>query len=297
MTIRRETAAGRGRSGGLLFTLAALANTAFGCTTSATAPVSLELRVGGGEREFTLGDGTRLLLTRADLAFGPFYLCAGAQAGQSCQTALAEWREAEVIDTIDPELVTVGTAEGYSGRALSYMHDCGLVSLLTTDEPLVLSAAEELGGRSVAIEGVAEVEVDGAPSVPFRIELTLASSREADRGQPVVRSAPGAFDATIGSDSSVLVVRVQPSAWLTHLNASAFWQEASCDASSSGTVCAGTESQDCASGQRVDCSATGQICAPGAGCQDEVVLDGESVAGRSIAQAITLAVGLDVSVE
>lgn len=282
---------------GLALALGALVGAFFGCTTSATTPVSLDLRVGGGERDVTLADGTRLVLTRADFAFGPFYLCSGAQAGQSCQTALAEWREAVVVDALEEELVTVGTVDGYSGRALSYMHDCGLVSLLTAEDPLVLPAAEELGGRSVVIEGVAELPLEGAPSTPFRVELTLASSREADRGQPVVRSAPGDFDATLGSDSNSLTVRLHPADWLAKLDASAFWQDAGCDADDATTVCAGAESQDCESGDRVDCSAMGQVCVPDIGCQDQIVLGDESAAGRAVAQAITLAVGLDVSVD
>lgn len=282
---------------GLALALGPLMVAFFGCTTSATTPVSLELRVGGGAREVTLADGTRLVLTRADLAFGPFYLCSGAQAGQSCQTALAEWREAEVVDALEEALVSVGTVDGYSGRALSYMHDCGLVSLLTAEDPLVLPAAEELGGRSVIMEGVAELPFEGAPSAPFRVELTLASSREADRGQPVVRSAPGHFDATLGSDSTSLTVRLHPTDWLAKLDASAFWQDADCDADDATTVCAGPESQDCESGDRVDCSAMGQVCVPDIGCQDQIVLGDESAAGRAVAQAITLAVGLDVSVE
>jgi hypothetical protein len=281
----------------LVLTLGALVSTFFGCTTSATLPVSLELRVGGGGREIMLDDGTRLVLTRADLAFGPFYLCAGAQAGQSCQTALAQWREAEVIDGLEDALVTVGTVDGYSGRALSYMHDCGLVSLLTAEDALVLPAAEELGGRSVIIEGAAELPFEDAPSAPFRFELTLASSREADRGQPVVRSAPGDFDATVDSDSTSVTVRVRPSDWLAKLDASTFWQDTDCATDDAITVCAGATSQDCESGERVDCGTLGQVCVPDRGCQDELVFDDESAAGRAVAQAITLAAGLDVSVE
>lgn len=281
----------------LTLALGALVSAFFGCTTSATTQVSLELRVGGGEPEITLADGTRLVLTRADVAFGPFYLCSGAQAGQSCQTALAEWREAEVVNGLEEALVTVGTVDGYSGRALSYMHDCGLVSQLTAEGPLVLPAAEELGGRSVVIEGVAELPLEGGPSTPFRVELTLSSSREADRGQPVVRSAPGDFDAMLGSDSTSLTVRLHPAAWLAKLDASAFWQDVDCDADDASTRCAGAESQDCESGDRVDCSALGQVCVPDVGCQDEIVWGDESAAGRAVAQAITLAVGLDVSVE
>lgn len=282
---------------GFLLTGALLACVFTGCTTSAMPPVTLDLRVGGGEREVTLGDGTHLVLERADLAFGPFYLCAGAQAGQSCQTALGEWREARVVDTLDPEQVSVGTLEGYAGRALSYMHDCGLVSLSTTEEPLVLPAAEELAGHSVRIAGVAALDQDDGPTVPFRLELRLASSRDADRGQPVVRSAPGALDVEINPETTALSVRLQPTEWLTGLSARDFWQDAACEDGAVGVLCAGTESQDCASGERVDCAALGQICAPGRGCQDEVVFDDESPAGRSVAQAIALARGLEVRID
>jgi len=266
------------------------------CTESATVPVSLELRVSGGPGVTTLPDGTRLALSRADLAFGPVYLCAGAQAGATCDTALGEWRSAEVVDTLDPAERTIGELEGYSGRALSYMHDCGLVSLLTRDEPLVLPAADDLGGRSVVIEGTAEVD-GGDTLVPFRLELTLASSTEVDRGQPVVRSSPGDFDAVVDGDHSTLRARFTPADWLTGLDRAAFWQESSCQSGDRGFVCAGAVSQNCETGEDVDCSAQEQICAPDQGCQDIIRYDGDSAPGRAVSQAITLSQGLELAVE
>jgi len=267
-----------------------------GCTESAVFPISLDLYARGGTTEATLADGTRLLFDRADLAFGPFYACAGAQAGQTCMAALAEWREAAVIDLLDADPMLVGSLDGYSGRALSYMHDCGIVSLLTTETPLVLGAAEELGGRSLALEGTAELPLAGAPSVPFRIALTIASS-EADRGQPVVRSAPGAFDAELHPETSALTATFDSAAWVTGLDLGAFFQDESCNDQSAAVVCAGTTSQDCQSGETEDCAAAGQICAPDRGCQDELVIDDTSEAGRSVAQAVTLGAGLVVVVD
>jgi len=264
------------------------------CTQSAQEPVAFALRARGGAATTELADGTLLTLSRAELAFGPFYLCAGAQAGPTCDTALAEWRDSRVLDLLDTAPVTLGEITGYSGRALSYMHDCGIVSLLTQDEPLVLPAAEELGGHSAVLEGQADLAVDGAPNVPFRIELRVASSSEADRGQPVVRSSPGQFDAVIDAGTTRLTAAFDARAWLVELDRSAFWQDASCTAESPGVVCAGTVSQDCTAGESTDCAADGQICAPNQGCQDAVVLDEDSAAGRAVAQAITLTAGLEV---
>jgi hypothetical protein len=268
-----------------------------GCTQSAQEPVRFELRARGGSASAELADGALLTLSRAELAFGPFYLCAGAQAGPNCETALTEWRDSRVLDLLEPSAVTLGELTGYSGRALSYMHDCGIVSLLTQDEPLLLGAAEDLDGHSAVLEGEADLTIDGAPDVPFRFELRLASSSEADRGQPVVRSSPGEFDAIIDASTTRLTTTFDVRAWLLELDQSAFWQNESCTAESSGIVCAGTVSQDCQAGESTDCSAAGQICAPNQGCQDRVVLDEDTAAGRAVAQAIVLTAGLDVLVE
>lgn len=267
-----------------------------GCTDSAVTEVSMDLEVRGGARETTLGDGTHVELTQADLAFGPFYLCAGAQAGMNCASALVEWTSAVTVDALSDAPVAIGELEGYSGRALSYMHDCGIVSLLTTDRPLVLPAAESLGGNSVRLVGVAEPPTGGVV-VPFRIELVIASSSEADRGQPVVRSAPGDLDAEVGTESRTLRAHFEPTMWIAGLDASMFWQDGSCEDGGPSLVCAGTTSQNCESGESIDCLATGQICAPHHGCQSEVLLDGASTAGRSVAQAITLAAGLEIELD
>jgi hypothetical protein len=242
----------------------------------------------------TLSDGTQLTLSRGELALGPVYLCAGAQAGQNCQAALAEWREARVVDVLSSAEQSLGTLEGYSGRALSYMHDCGIVSLLTDSAPLVLPAAEELGQKSVRLEGSAQLAQTGAPTIPFRIALAIASSADADRGQPVVRSSPGQFDEEIGPDTARLTLSFDAGAWLSGLQQDAFWQDTPCTADGPAVVCAGTVSQDCSSETAVDCAESQQVCAPNQGCQDVVVLDEETTAGRSVAQAITLTAGLDV---
>jgi hypothetical protein len=236
-------------------------------------------------------------LSEATLAFGPFYLCSGAQAGPSCDTALGEWKDSRALDLLRTAPVTLGELSGYGGRALSYMHDCGIVSLLTQDEPLVLAAAEEQGGHSVVLVGAAEPTVSGAPRVPFRIELDIASSNQADRGQPVVRSSPGQFDAAIDGDTTSLTVAFDAGAWLTEVNPSTFWQDAACAPDGPPTVCAGTVSQDCEVDVSVDCAEQDQICAPNIGCQDAIAIDQGSAAGRAVAQAITLTVGLEVRVE
>jgi len=267
------------------------------CTQSAQEPVAFALRARGGAATAELADGTLLTLSRAELAFGPFYLCAGAQAGPNCDTALAEWRDSRVLDLLDTAPVTLGELTGYSGRALSYMHDCGIVSLLTQNEPLLLPAAGELDGHSAVLEGQADLAEGDAPNVPFRFLLRVASSAEADRGEPVVRSSPGQFDTVIDASTTRLTATFDARTWLLELDRSAFWQDASCTAQSSGVVCAGTVSQDCAAGESTDCAAAGQICAPNQGCQDAVVLDEGSPAGRAVAQAITLTAGLQILVE
>lgn len=157
-------------------------------------------------------DGVTLQLTRADLAFGPLVLCAGATAGELCDTARVEWLDSVVVDALDPQPATVGSLNGVSGSVRSWMYDLGISSQLTDDDPFVLSAAESLDGMSVVIEG--EAILDGL-ALPFRAALPIAQAGDAERGVPMVRkSSSEQFSHVITGAEASLTVRFDAAAWL-----------------------------------------------------------------------------------
>ena len=73
------------------------------CAETSQERVQIPLEVTGTAPAGTvlsLGD-VPVTLTRADLAFGPLYLCAGTQAGELCETARLEWLDSVVVDALD----------------------------------------------------------------------------------------------------------------------------------------------------------------------------------------------------
>ncbi len=151
-------------------------------------------------------------LDRADLAFGPLYLCAGATAGALCDTARAEWLDSVVIDTLSGEAVRAGELSGVSGQVRSYMYDLGISSQLTRSEPFVLDAARALGGASFALEGRAQVN---GGEVVFRALIPVQQTTDTELGVPVIRKAATAsFSHELASDDSGVVVRFDVRAWV-----------------------------------------------------------------------------------
>ena len=83
-----------------------------------------------------MGD-VSVTIDRADLAFGPLYLCAGATAGDLCDTARFEWLDSAVVDTTLSDPVKVGELSGVTGTVRSWMYDLGLSSQLTREAPFI----------------------------------------------------------------------------------------------------------------------------------------------------------------
>jgi hypothetical protein len=165
-----------------------------------------------------------LSLTRADVAFGPLYVCAGVQAGANCDTARLEWRESAVVDALSEEPQQLGILEGVSGTVRSWMFDYGITSLLTENAPKILSAAHELGGVSLVLEGKA---VLSGTEVPFSVEVVVQQEDTAERGVPVVRkSSSDVFSGEVTVDTEVLEVRFDPTVWAAALRRSYFEERA-----------------------------------------------------------------------
>src|SRR5690606_2863629 len=152
---------------------------AIACVAVGAAQIEVPLQVAGtAVDEPVVGKaGAQIELDRAELAFGPIYLCAGAQAGELCDTAQLEWLDAVVIDALDPAPVEAGRLRGREGTVRSWMFDLGVVSLLTQKNPLVLAAAEQLGGASLRIEGRAEL--DGVV-LPFAVAVVVRQEEQTE---------------------------------------------------------------------------------------------------------------------
>jgi hypothetical protein len=215
-----------------------IAATMSACADIGQDSVAVPLRVAGtavpAEGIRTI-DGVTVRLSRADLAFGPLVLCAGATAGDLCNTARMEWLDTVVVDALDPQPVAVGTLDGVSGSVRSWMYDLGISSQLTHEAPFVLSAAQALDGMSVILEG--EVSLDGI-SLPLRAALPIAQTGDAERGVPVVRKSSSdvfAHDVT-GAEVS-LTVRFDSAAWLRGLKLR--------PAVEAVLACANSDSTDC----------------------------------------------------
>jgi hypothetical protein len=191
---------------------------ASGCVDTGQERVALPLLLGGSASEAPIAaaGGVSVELERAELAFGPLYLCAGALAGDNCETARLEWLESVVIDARSEALVDAGLLTGVSGPVRSGMYDLGIASLSTSSEPLVLPAAASLGGSSVRLAGVATRE---DARVPFELELALQQGDDAEIGVSVVRVSdlPG-FEHDVTGDEAALIVRFDARPWLSDMD-------------------------------------------------------------------------------
>lgn len=260
-----------------------------GCIDTGTDPVSIALSAAGTEPAASIRarHGVTVSLERADLAFGPFTVCAGFQAGDNCDSALADWTEAAVVDALDPSPQRLGNLEGIGGSARSYMYDLGYVSLLTRTEPLELPAAAELGGASFVVEGTATV---GGVAIPFRGARALAQPASVERGSPIVRSGvDDRFALELDGDTAPLVVRFDPQRWVEDVDFTTLVQDETC-AADQVVVCALQRELECGpDGETLrdtDCTAMGQVCAPDEGCVDRIELPAASQGLAAIRNAI-----------
>lgn len=188
------------------------------CTDVGQTYVELPLYAAGSELPPTLlavGDVT-LRIDRAELAFGPLYLCAGTQAGELCDTARLEWLRSTRIDLTDPEPRRAGTLTGTTGSVRSWMYDLGISSQLTRGEPFVLDAARQLGGASLLVRGSARSD---GPEVPFEVAVVVQQGADVERGVPVIRKSPSdAFGHEIAETDSALWVTFDLSDWLARVD-------------------------------------------------------------------------------
>ena len=260
-----------------------------GCAETGQDHARIPLFVAGTEQAqpvTAVGD-IPVTIDRADLAFGPLYLCAGATAGDLCDTARLEWLDSIVVDTKRSAPTLAGELTGVTGEVRSWMYDLGLSSQLTRKEPFVLRAASDLGGASLVLEGRAVV--DGI-YLRFATSVPIQQTDDTELGVPVIRkSTSEAFSRDVGSNESGLVVRFDPAAWVRGIDFRSYFTRESCGADRT-LVCDGTIERTCDGGVEVstrDCSELGSICLPALGCAAQLTIDSKSEGYRSLRNALT----------
>jgi len=259
---------------------------AIACVDVGAAQIEVPLQVAGtAVDEPVVGKaGAQIELDRAELAFGPIYLCAGAQAGELCDTAQLEWLDAVVIDALDPAPVEAGRLRGREGTVRSWMFDLGVVSLLTQKNPLVLAAAEQLGGASLRIEGRAEL--DGVV-LPFAVAVVVRQEEQTEVGVPVIRkSSSEAFEHSVAVGEPGLLVRFDARPWVTEIDFAGLLEDQPCAPAGPERVCAGQTEQRCdADGDLIearDCAALEQVCVRARGCVELVEFSPDSQGYRAV---------------
>ncbi len=271
----------------VLRVVASLALLLGGCIDTSVEATTVALSARGdadADAPFDGRNGATITLQRADLAFGPLYLCAGVQAGEHCDEALAQWTDAAVIDALSPEPQALGPMEAITGTARSYMYDLGITSLLTRDEPLVSEAAGSLGDASVVIEGTAELD---GQALPFTVRVRVEQDAEVEQGVPVIRSAEadGFEGALLPDDASSLEVAFDPRPWLATADFASLFEDRPC-APGVPIACAGSLEQTCdADGALVtsrECADLGQACLRGVGCAASLEVGPDSQIARAL---------------
>lgn len=132
------------------------------------------LSTGVSAGPFESSDGWTVELTRAEIAFGPFWACSATSVDpEFCREAVLEMRETVVIDALAPEMRMLGVAQGRTGVVNSAMYDLGISwfprGALGPNEGAP-------GGHSARFEGTA-VHPDGR-SLRFSCDLDLMPQGE-----------------------------------------------------------------------------------------------------------------------
>jgi hypothetical protein len=256
-----------------------------GCAETGQDRTRVALFVAGtdvSEPIVAVGD-VLVTIDRAELAFGPLYLCAGTTAGDLCDTARLEWLETVVVNTMAPEPASAGELEGITGPVQSWMYDLGISSQLTRSTPFILPAASELGGASLVLEGRAAV---AGIELPFSASVPIQQTDDTELGVPVVRkSTSDSFFRDVRDRESGLVVRFDPGAWVRRVDFRPYAAAEVCVPAGPAVACDGTVELSCEAEtelSRRDCSELGQVCLPGLGCAEELSIESDSEAFRSL---------------
>lgn len=175
-----------------------------GCGTTGQDVVTFPVQgAGTGERAFEK-DGWSVTIERADVGFGPVWLCATPFAdAEICSEADAEWLGTRTVDALDPSPQMLGDAAAVTATVRSSMLDYGRSWLLTAEGPRADEGAPE--GHS-AVFVVRATRADRTLEIHAAIDVDPPSA-----GETAVIGAPVGTHAIIGTEA--LTVRFDPRAW------------------------------------------------------------------------------------
>jgi len=137
-----------------------------------------------------------------------------------------------VAHATNADLDPAGELQGVTGSVQSWMYDLGLSSQLTREEPIVLEAAQQLGGASVVLEGTADVE---GVTLSFVASVEVQQTDANEQGVPVVRKSESEeFAHDVQSAEVGLGVRFDPRSWIRGIDFRSFASDEGCVASDTG---------------------------------------------------------------
>ena len=259
------------------------------CTDMGVNEVTVPLTLRGTEvaRPLQTFNEATLSLSKASLAFGPLYICAGVNAGDLCETARLEWLDSVVINLISDEELKAGELSGITGTVQSWMYDLGISSQLTRKDPFVLNAADRLNGHSLEVIGEANV---GEVTIPFSAQVAVQQSDATELGIPVVRkSGSDPFFYELKSSETELLITFDLSTWFKQVDFNQYLSAERCEEEAAETVCDGQIELSCDGDlelERRDCTSIGQVCLSRIGCRDQLVIEEGSSAYRALRGAL-----------
>ena len=183
---------------------------AFGaCVTSSQAEVSYPAYARPIlARTLLAQNGWTVSVSRADVAFGPLYLCA-AQSGSAtlCETAVGEILRVQRVDALAGEQ-PLGAVRGLEGPIRSAGYDMGITWYDTQTSATPAAAAPD--GHSVVVEGVA---TRGADTVPFRLVVDAVPQFQGQRAVPTTKAS-----GVVTSGDARLDVTFDVTRWLASVD-------------------------------------------------------------------------------
>lgn len=179
-----------------------LALFAIGCGDTGLARVTFPIHGAGTAPAFE-EDGWSVTIERADVAFGPLYLCATPFADTDvCPQAEAEFLGAATIDATDESPQMIGDAGAVTATVRSAMFDYGRTWLLTEER---VRDYRDLRGHSAIFEVRAD---DGTTAIEIRAEVDVDPG---NAGQSAVIGAPAGPHEIAGDEA--LIATIDAAAW------------------------------------------------------------------------------------
>lgn len=179
------------------------------CVDEGRTRATVELVATGAASPVLVDGAFTITLTRADVAFGPTYLCATAAASSElCDTAVLESLQAHTLDGLSATPVSLGILDGVTGTIRSAQYDFGLPFLLGASMPTPIEGS--VSGHSVVLEATV---TDGVDSFDLSVSLDVVaevSGTTAMVGAPIV--------GTIPASGGRVTVAIDPREWLRGLD-------------------------------------------------------------------------------